>query len=211
MHAKRGVTSFYYGFRRYLGMPEVKSRVCPLQFTGRLEDYLVKEFVSYIVTASGGLRFAEVNQGLSGQQKVDIAILRAGDQVEALIEAKYLMNRHRRSRNIKSAMDELSTSLGGLRRQLALIPGRSHGFRELRLSARSARVYGLVFASYTMRRDEPDLKDEFFTRILQKAAAYGMRYHDLPRPYLRSAYEDEEIDLLSERWWASLRLGLWRL
>jgi hypothetical protein len=215
MKGKRGVISLYDGFRLHLRTPAVRERVIPLQFAGRIEDYLVKEFVSYLHHASLGRRFAQTNQGCSGQQKVDIAILRgtpSGEAVvESFLEAKYIMNRHRRSDKPWGAMDQLRTTLDSLQHQLELKPKAEHGFHRVRLSARSTKVYGLVFASYTRREDESDESSKFFGRVLELAAAHGMRYHDLERPYFRPVYQDEPVTILGEKWSASLKIGLWRL
>jgi hypothetical protein len=99
---------------------------------------------------------------------VDIAILRgtpSGEAVvESFLEAKYIMNRHRGSHKPLGAMDQLKTTLRSLQDQLELNPGTTHGFHRVRLSARSTKVYGLVFASYTRREGESDKSSEFFGR-----------------------------------------------
>ncbi len=209
-----GVIGFYNGFVRHLGSRAVKHRVIPLQLVGRLEDYLVKEFVSYVFRVSGGSRFAEVNCGRRDQQKVDIGLLRRGradlDVLEGLIEAKYLRNRHRRWPNWNGAMDEILSTLRSLSQQLRLRPDELHGFHEVRLTGRTTRVYGLVLVGFTRRSDECDHKQRYFDTVLARAAQCGLRFHDYRRPYLRSAYEDEPITVLGEEWVTSLRVGLWR-
>lgn len=107
-----GVTQLFYGFRGYLARPSVRRRVAAVQLTGRVEDYLVKEFVYYVAAETRGRRFCEVNSGRHGQQKVDIVLLklRGGNEIsEAFVEAKFVRNRHRRSGDPKDALDELAS------------------------------------------------------------------------------------------------------
>jgi hypothetical protein len=211
MKAILGITRFYESFLKYLRTHDVKHRTAPLQFTGKLEDYLVKEFASHLFHASQGRRFAKVNLGGRGEQKIDIAILAGQRDVEALVEAKYLRNRHRLSDDPRGAMDEITPTLRSLRKQLALKPGEMHGFHQLHLRGRSAKVYGLVFASYTRTASEPDDSESFFHRVREKAAEFGIRHYDLPRPQLWPGYQEERVEILGVQWVATLLVGLWRL
>ena len=210
----QGIAPLYYEFTKYLGLPEVRDRVAPLQLVGRMEDYLVKEFARYILRASDGRRFVESNSGRRGEQKVDLVVLRAaadgGEILEALVEAKYFRNRHRRSSHCTDAMDEIRGSLRSLQSQLRLRPVTVHGTHPVKLRARRFRVYGLVFASYARLSSEPNRKPDFFARVLREAQEFGLRYHDLPKPYFRHAYEDIPVDALGARWLVTLRVGLWR-
>ena len=79
------------------------------------------------------------------------------------------------------------------------------------MRARNFRVYGLVFASYARRVSEPDGKKSFYARILKVADDLELRYLDLPKPYLRTVYEDWTIPVFGEDWVVSLRSALWRL
>lgn len=209
-----GVISLSNSFLRHLRTAEVCRRIAPLQLAGRIEDYLVKEFMQFVFRKSKGCRFCEANLGRQLEQRVDIAFIRGGpgreEVVEALIEAKYLRNRGHRSGSDHDKYDEIWSTLSDLRRQLRLHPRRQHGKRRVKIRARTVRVYGLVFASYARKAVDPDHKKEFFAKILKDANELNLQYHDLPKPYLRSACEDYPITVLGERWKVSLRGGLWR-
>lgn len=214
MPATTGTTKLYYGFLRHLAKPSVKRRIAPLQLAGKIEDYLTKEFVAYILNESEGSRFAIVNSGRKGEPKIDMAVIRSGRRghvAEAFIEAKYFRNRHRLLEKDMGAIDEHSTSLKELETQAGYLPSETHGQHAVLLRARTAKVYGLVFASYTRPDRAEDRKEEYFSSFLAAAAGFGFRYHDLHRPYMRSAFEDHPAMVLGERWRISLRCGLWRL
>lgn len=213
-------------FGGYLGCPCVRDRVAPLLLGGRQEDYLTKEFMQFVYWRSGGARFCEGNLGRRKEQRVDIAVLREpkewekdrslspemrqGKVVEALIEAKYLQNRNRRD-TTDSKLDEITPTLKDLARQLTLQPAARHSGSRVALRSRQARVYGLVFASYARRVSEPDAKKSFYARILKVADGLELRYLDLPKPYLRTVFEDWTIRVFDEDWVVSLRSALWRL
>ncbi len=206
-----GVISLSNGFLRYLKTNPVRRRIAPLQLAGRIEDYLVKEFMQFVFRESKGARFCETNLGLRSEQKVDISIVRRGtglhDTIEALIEAKYIRNGGRRSGPDFGKVDEIGSTISDLSRQLRLRPRDQHGKRRVKTRARTVRVYGLVFASYARKAGERDRKEEFFAQVLQVAEEHNLQYHDLPRPYLRKTYEDYPITVFGEKWRLTLRGG----
>ena len=212
-----GIIRLYYEFLDHLRKPENASRIAPLQLAGKIEDYLTKEFASYIVAASCGSRYVVVNSGLRNEPKIDMALLKVDNEnnkiliAEHLIEAKYFRNRHRISEIDGDSEDEFSTSFRDFHRQLAFIPGTMHGYHGVKLRARVPMVYGLALVSYTRRTQDPDQKLIFYKRFRNKASKYGFRYHDLPLPYLPSAFEDFPIQLLGQSWLVTLKVGLWRL
>jgi hypothetical protein len=189
-------------------------RVAPLQLASKIEDYIVKEFMQFVFQQSKGSRFCECNFGLRGEQKVDVAFIRRmpnGDEVvEGLIEAKYLQNRGHRSGLDGDRYDEIRSTLFDLCRQLRLRPRRHHRTHKVKIRARTVRVYGLIFASYARKAKETDRKKEFFKRVLEVAEELKLQYHDLPKPYLQSSFEDHTITVLGEEWKVTLRGGLWR-
>ena len=209
-----GATTLYYGFLRHLRRPSVARRIAPLQLAGRLEDYLIKELISFVAVTTAGARFAEPNTGRSGEQKLDFALIRARrpeeDLVEAFFEAKYVRNRHRRSDHDFTATDEIWTTIRDLQRQLRFRACKRHGRYPLRLMSRGTAAYGLVFASYTRRDEEPDRCLEFYKRVLAAAERANLRYHDLLKPYFRPAYIDRRVRILGQLWLVSLQIGLWR-
>ena len=130
--------------------------------------------------------------------------------VETFIEAKYLRNRGHRSGSDRDKCDEIRSTLSDLRRQPRLRPRHQHGKRRVKIRARTVRVYGLVFASYARKAGDHDHKAEFFAEVLKVANELNLQYHDLPKPYLRSAYEDQPLTVFGEEWRVTLRGGLWR-
>lgn len=79
------------------------------------------------------------------------------------------------------------------------------------LRARATNVYGLVFAAYARRDDEDDASAEYFQRIREEAQRRSLRYHDLPKPYLRTAFKDQPVTVLGHKWLVGLQVGLWRV
>ena len=162
-----GIIRLYYEFLDHLRKPENASRIAPLQLAGKIEDYLTKEFASYIVAASCGSRYVVVNSGLRNEPKIDMALLKVDNEnhkiltAKHLIEAKYFRNRHRISEIDGDSEDEFSTSFCDFRRQLAFIPGTMHGYHGVKLRARVPMVYGLALVSYTRRTQDPDQKTIF--------------------------------------------------
>lgn len=58
-----GVVSLSCDFLGHLQDPSVRDRIAPLQLGGRLEGYLVKEFMQFVYWRSKGSRFCEGNRG----------------------------------------------------------------------------------------------------------------------------------------------------
>ncbi len=217
MEITTGVTKLFSSFlpRLYKN----RAKIAPLQLSGRLEDYLVHEFIAHIFLASHGQRFGVTNFGNRGEQRFDIAVLAripSGDLCTlALIEAKYLRNRQKLGQG--NAMDETKVTLRDLRRQLVRVEKNSQGGIKVRLTGRRREVYGLVFGSYVCESPESDDKKDsytdkkrFYDDCLKKAEECRLRYHDLPYLRLPSVFEDEPVIVLGTRYLVSLRAGLWR-
>lgn len=210
---QRGITQLFHGFRKYLGQRGVRHRIAIIQLSGRAEDYLVKEFVYYVARKTGGSRFCEVNSGRSNQRKIDIVLLkmlRGREVIEAFAEAKFIWNRHRRGDKTMGALDQLSTTLNDLRRQLRFVPRRTHGRHRVHRRSKRTNVYGLVFTSYARCSGEQDESTQYFERVINNAALRGLKYHDLPKPYLRTAFSEEPVKVMGKQWYVTLRMGLWR-
>ena len=202
------ITKLYYAYLDHL--EETTQRLAPLQLTGKIEDYLTKEFVTFLFRVSEGFRFAIVNSGIKGEPKIDMAIIKGGPEefvVESFVEAKYFRNRHRMSPKDMDAVDEHAKSLDELKKQLSFIPKNTHGFHYVSLGS---KIYGLAFVSYTRPVKSDDRKEVYFEHFLTKAESHGFRYHNLEKPYLRSVYEDIPIEVLGSKWLVTLRGGLWR-
>lgn len=212
----KGITGLYYDFyRKHLTKASTRNRVAPLQLIGRNEDYLVREFASFVHAQTDGSRACITNSGRPGQSKIDLAVVRTGEDgdhvAECFVEAKYLRNRHRMDMRDFGANDEIVPSLKELRRQLSFDPDSTHGFQEVKLRARTTKIYGLIFASYTRPLGSDDRKSEWYELVLSKAAEQSLWYHDLKGPYFRPVFEDVKIHSLGIEWCVSLRCGLWRL
>lgn len=211
---KTGVVQLVEEFRAHLGHDDVSSRVVPLELSGRIEDYLVREFMQYVFLRSCGLMFCEFNLGSRGEQKVDISILsrdtRGEECIRAFLEAKYLQNRGRRWAGIREKYDEIRGTLARLAEQLDMRPKETHGGATVRLRSRSTQVYGLIFVGYTRRDTEPDESRPFIRRILRVASEHALRSHDHARPYLAPAFLDRAVVVLEQSWRCSLWIGLWR-
>ena len=216
-----GVISAYSSFRRTI--QQQRKKFAFLQLVGRLEEFLVKEFIYHIHRESKGKRFGVTNVGRkSDRQKFDIAILsgRLDDLSEAgklddpcivgLVEAKYIRNWHRAWKS--NAQDETATSFKSLAAQLRFLksPERVGRYR-VKLLSRSEDIYGLVFASYVSDKKDIKEKENFFKGQLEKAQEYKFRYHDQQKPYFKKVYDDVKLIVLGGTRYASLRVGLWKL
>ncbi|MEO8743139.1 MAG: hypothetical protein ABI365_08110 [Lysobacteraceae bacterium] len=214
-----GIARLYYLYRDHLSKPSVKRRIASLQMTGKIEDYLTKEFVSFILYASKNKRFAIVNSGLKGEPKIDLAIIKKNRNggtaksftAKAFVEAKYFQNRHRLSSKDMDAIDQHGTSLKELKNQLSFVPNETHGHHDVAPSSKSTKVYGLVFVSYTRTSDEEDRKKAYYARFQKQAMEHGFSYNDTKNQRLDLAYEDFRVDVCGTCWEVTLRIGLWRL
>jgi hypothetical protein len=222
--ATYSVESLFDSFRTELR--QSRRQYAPLQLTGRIEDYLVKDFVLHIFGRTRGEWFPLVNLGISGEQKVDIAILE-GDLsectidtseeeirrracVRALIEAKYLRNTHRIC--LGGAKDETTQTLKSLAKQAHPYKKKTHGRFRVRLNRNTGNIYGLVFASFVSfpATDRAREKD-FYRDVSEKAQKLRLRYFDLPgKAWLKECYSQEPVKTLGTTFHVSLRAGLWR-
>lgn len=203
------ITNSFYEFLEYLNKNNEK--ISSLQLTGKIEDYLVKEFVYFIYKKSGGKNFVLVNIGNKNQQKIDLCLIKGNDSEKAeifgLIEAKYIRNNHRIWDN--SAMDEITTILNDLHRQLHIFNTLNHGGFNVHLISKTNTIYGLVFASFVSKTKNDPKKINFYDAILNKAGA-NFRYHDLKKPYFRPIYEDIQVTILNTKFYVTLKAGFWK-
>ncbi len=213
--AGTGVTQLFFRYIKHLH--NNAERIAPLTLAGKLEDYLTKEFLYLLYETSKGTCFAETNCGNRKEQKIDIAIFKkskvsGNTQIVGMIEVKFFRNRHRMDLDHPlGAVDEHSSALTDLKRQLQYAVAETHANTIVSLKSRTKSVYGLVLIVYVRKLDEDDEKEPYFKRFLEKAENREFRYHDLEKPYLRSAFEDYEIRILDQNWRITLRCGLWRL
>jgi hypothetical protein len=208
-----GITQLYY---KFLGHLRTRTEfIAPLQLTGRLEDYLVHEFIGYAYGESGGKLLGLSNLGNRGEQKIDIAFVQGTSPetpvIIGLVEAKYLRNAHRFS-PIDSAKDEVLTTLKDFHRQVRRFERNQHARIQVHLRSRNGEVYGLIFVSYTkpVNQSRYTDKEEFFAFVKQRAGGLGFRFLDYEAPHLNKIYEDKPVDALGTKYHVSLRTGLWR-
>lgn len=207
---KTGVTSCFGSFLRHITRD--KRKFAFLQLVGRMEEFLVKEFIYHIYCDSKGSRFGLTNIGNKKEKKIDIAILSGNLEsptIVGFVEAKYLRNWHRAWPS--DASDETSAALKSLADQLGPLKRRAYGNFEVKLASRSKDIYGLVFASYVSKNRDVEPKEAFFKGQLEKEAARKFRYHDLRKPYFRPIYDDVKTEVLAGARFCSLRAGLWKL
>jgi len=202
-----GMISLYYSFLMdYL--PGQSKKIALLQLTGRIEDYLVKEFFWYAYKKSN---FCFGNVDGKGQQKVDICLLKQSNDkpiIFSMIEVKYFRNIHRIWLET-DATDEIMTSLSSLKRQLHICKHLEHGTMKVELRAKTKSIYGLVFGSFvSAKKNDPD-KQKFFSKILNYAKK-DFRYHDLPKPYFRPIFDDVKLKVFDETYCVTLKGGLWK-
>jgi hypothetical protein len=219
----KSVKPLFDSFRRKLNKD--RKRYAPLQLVGRIEDFLVKEFVLHIFRQTHGEWFPLVNLGKSGEQKVDIAILEGNLRgctsdtteekirnktcVRVLIEAKYIRNRSRIC--LGDAMDETGQTLKSLAKQLHRYERRKHGGFPVNLKYKAREIYGLVFASFVSLEEKNADERKFFEDIRKKAKDLRLRYFDLPGyAWLEECYSATPVKALNTTFYVSLRAGLWR-
>lgn len=209
---KHGIIRYYYDFLKQMQVN--KSKYAFLQLCGKIEEYLVKEFISYIFIASKGERFALQNIGLKGEKKIDIVIVNGNiDEddlnIEAAVEAKYLRNCHRYNVN-NSAKDEISTALKELKNQTGKLLKDDHGGYGIHLHSKTKEIYGLVFSSFVSNIKDDPKKKIYYQSILDSEQCNIFRYHDLEKPYFRRIYDDVDVKVLDSTRFVTLRAGLWK-
>ena len=183
--------------------------IAPLQLTGRLEDYLVHEFIGYTYKETDGELLGISNLGKG--QRFDIAFTKViGEnqgEVAALLEAKYLRNVHRILKF--SATDEITTALNGLSDQLK--GKREIGLPEfiVKLEPQDNKIYGLVFASYVTTDGRNNDKEKFYKSIEEKAEEKGFSPYDHHSVFFDGVYEDAEVKTFEKTCSVTLRMGLW--
>ncbi len=193
-----------------------KDYIAPLQLTGRLEDYLVHEFIIYAFNETHGELLGLTNLGKKGEQKYDIAFLRnnSGDEKEIAyaFEVKYIRNAHRIYEK-EEAGDEITSTLKSLSKQLEGVIGENHGEYPVCQKAVGTKVYGLVFAS-CRKPDEKKMqeKEDFYNKkILGKAKGKGFSsfISNDGEPTFDKVYDDIEVKAVGLKYYLTLRAGLW--
>lgn len=208
-----GISEYYYEYIKYLQSQQ--KRIAPLQLTGKLEEYFVREFVHFVFEKSSGKHLVLTNYGNSRERKIDMCFIRRDRSnpdpvIFGMVEAKYIRNIHRIHED-KKAWDEIDETLKSLHDQTGTCKEEKHGDLEVKLISKNHRIYGLVFASHVTYKDEnsSDSK-EFFNKILEKAKD-RFKFYDLlnQNPRLDAIYNREKIKVLGKTAYATLKAGLW--
>ena len=201
----KGITSLYYAFlKKHLAKD--KEKIALLQLTGRIEDFLVREFIYYVYKNGN---FAIANIGRKNEQKIDICMLTGNvdsPKIYCMVEAKYFGNKHRLWGD---ATDNVTTILKDFKRQLHPALKEKHGGFNTKLLSRTKEIYGLAFGSYVSDKPKDPGQASFYNNIKEKAAKY-FKYHDLSKPYFRPVFEDVKIGVLGSSFYVTLKSGLWK-
>ena len=205
-----GIEEFYEGFPDYLS--KKSKSISTLQLTGRLEDYLVREFIGYIYMKTEGEILGLANLGKP--QRFDIALAKfLGEkrmEIVGLLEAKYLRNVHRVLPF--DAKDEITSALDSLHQQLK--GEREIGIREfsVKLEPQNNRIFGLVFASYVTTQGWKNNKEDFYNNyIVEKAKKIGFDPYGKHTEFFDSVYEDSKVKFAESSYYVTLRMGIWVL
>ncbi len=208
------ITEIYDSFLQALS--DKSESIAPLQLTGRLEDYLVHEFIAHVYKETQGELLGLSNLGNRGEQKYDVAFVKNNSmgerEIVSAFEAKYIRNAHR-LREKEDATDEITTTLRSLSNQLKDIIQAAHGDCLVARETVGTNVYGLVFASCRKSSPGDGSKRDFFDKkILGKAkemgfTSYGSNGGD---PIFNRVYEDVEVPAVGRKYYLTLRVGLWQ-
>ena len=203
-----GIEELYEGFPDYLS--KKSKSISTLQLTGRLEDYLVREFIGYVYMKTEGEILGLANLGKP--QRFDIALAKfLGEkriEIVGLLEAKYLRNVHRVLPF--DAKDEITSALNSLHKQLN--GKREIGIREfsVKLEPQNNRIFGLVFASYVTTQGWKNNKEDFYNSyIVEKAKKIGFDPYGKHTEFFDSVYEDRKAKFGESTYYVTLRMGLW--
>jgi hypothetical protein len=204
----------YDSFRIHL--LERSDAIAPLQLTGRLENYLVHEFISHVHKETDGEFLGISNFGNNGEQKYDIAFVRNNHEkkkeIVYALEAKYIMNNHK-LREKEDATDDITTTLKNLANQLKSDIKNKHGIYDVCPQKVGDKIYGLVFASCRKSNYGDESKEKFFGRILSVAKKMGFTCYgsNEEEPIFDEGYEDIEVFAVGDKYYLTLRVGLWQL
>src|SRR5271165_1160943 len=213
-----GVINLYGKFKEQL--KEEQSKVAPLQLLGRMEDFFTKEFACLTLVESTGKVLPLTNFGRKADgRRIDMVLVQ-GDlsqvldrkseyrpTISALIELKYVRNRHRFGYN--SAEDEIATTFKDLSDQLGRMRRRKYADYQVKLRSSKGEIYGLILVSYVRRQHEKDTAENFRKRVLGKAVAFEA--YNFKPPRLAIIYKDCPVTVLNGEFRVSLSAGLWRL
>lgn len=201
------IGEIYYKYVKHLKSKE--DEITALQLTGKIEDFLVKEFIYYAYTESNKKIFGLTNVGKKKEQKIDICLQRkVKGQIEimGMIEAKYIRNMHRYHKEL-NAKDEITPSLKSFETQVHKFDRPTHGGYNVNLISKDNNIYGLIFASYADTKKDNGW-NKYRESIISKANDLGFKYQDESKPF-DIVYENVSTTIFDEEYFVSLASGLW--
>jgi len=200
--------SSFNSFLEYLN--DNRERISYLQLTGKIEDYLVKEFCYLIYDKSKGENAAVINLGSSKKKEkvVDICIIAGKNlnyiEIVEMIEVKYFRNWHRF--RPYDAKDNIRTLMKGFNKQIYSIEKEKHGW--FKINSNVKRVKAIAFASFVSYEESDNKKEDYYTRILN-VAKVEFADNIISRFNLQKVYEDMEVILFNKKIYVTLRSGIW--
>lgn len=203
-----GIEEIYRSYVKHL--ESKKDEIAVLQLTGKIEDFLVKEFIYHTYTKSKKKIFGLTNVGKNKEQKIDICLQKkekGRTEIMGMIEAKYLRNIHRYDTKL-NAKDEISTSLKSFKTQVHKFEESVHGGLNVKLISKDNNIYGLIFASYVDTKQDNEWQ-KYRKKIISKANDLGFKYQDKPQAYFDIVYENVATTIFDEEYYVSLASGLW--
>lgn len=197
---------------------EEKVKMASLQLTGKIEDYLTREFIYHIYsfTKHGRFAFANLGKNKENEPKIDISIVK-GESPEKncfeicnFIEVKYLNNVHKCWIKDKGNSPDNMRVLKKLEKQLKFRPHEKHGGFKVNLN-KQVSIWGLVFISYVCREKDIDKEKEikFYQNIKKKAKESSL----IPcqrNKHFENIYTNIKIEILGTIYYVSLKKTLWR-
>jgi len=202
------INPYFDGYLKYL--LDEKEKFSYLQLTGKIEDYLVKEFCYYIYIHSKGEYAAIVNLGGKGENKIDISIITGNNindiEIVELIEVKYFRNWHRFMPY--DAKDNILTLMKAFNKQIYPVEKEKHGWFSL--NKKIKKVKAMSFASFiSYNENDSQIKEAYYKRILDvaKEVFFG---NVLSKFNFKKIYEDLKLLLFKKELYITLRAGLWQ-
>ncbi len=200
--------SYYIDFLKYI--TNNRERISYLQLTGKIEDYLVKEFCYFIYSESKGNYAAVVNLGSSKKKEkvIDICIIAGKNlneiEIVEMIEVKYFRNWHRF--RPYDAKDNIRTLMKSFNKQIYPVENETHGW--FKINSNVKKVKAIAFASFLSYEENDNKKEVYYTRIINVAKEEFVN-NIISRIDFQKVYNDTEVILLNKKIYATLRSGIW--
>lgn len=225
-------------YKDFLNHLKEKSKfIANLQLSGKLEQYLVTEFIGFVHKETNGDILGFTNLGNKNERKIDIALVKRaqiddtylnqpkGDnnlEIVYAVESKYINNKHRIQEG-SQAKDNIRTSIKSLKEQISETNNKmksekypKHADLPIGQNLIRTGIYGLIFASFVSESGEKEDKEErmetFHNRIKGCFDDYGFLLvcANTNGNFFDIIYK-EIIFSLKSTFNATLEIGLWKL